>query len=141
MANYKKTVQNLGLEKELKKATYISTPMTPNFQFEKDQEIDMAEDKLAEGGHWFREVVGSLQYLAMTLRPDIAYAANYMSRFCLLSHPKSKDISLRILRYFYKRTMNKIMCMRFEPVLRQMKDSLIIYSGANHAGDLYMPSL
>ncbi|TID29307.1 hypothetical protein CANINC_002029 [Pichia inconspicua] len=139
MNNYiKKMIIKLGYEKEFKKSRKISTPMTPNFQFDKQTESSLIidGDQLAQEIHWFREVVGCLQYLATALRPDIAYAANYMARFCMYPHPKLKAELIRILRYTYQTRDYKIRYTRFTSDIEKLNESLITYSDADYAGDV-----
>lgn len=139
MSNYiKKMITKLGYEKEFKNSRKISTPLTPNFHFDKKTEskLVMTGVQLAQEIHWFREVVGCLQYLAISLRPDIAYAANYMARFCMYPHPKLKDELIRILRYTYHTREYKIRYTRFTSDIEQLNGRLITYSDADHAGDV-----
>ncbi len=78
----------------------------------------------------YREVIGSLLYLAMGTRPDIAYAVSVLSR--VLSRPTSSDWSMakRILRYL-KGTISIGLVYSAEC----SSDSLVAYSDADYAGD------
>ncbi|TID29491.1 hypothetical protein CANINC_001928, partial [Pichia inconspicua] len=139
MSNYiKKMVTKLGYEKEFKKSRKISTPMTPNFQFDKEKESDLVitGEQLAHEIHWFREVVGCLQYLANALRPDLSFAANFMARFCMYPHPKLKAELVRILRYTYHTREYKIRYTRFASDVERFQGSLITYSDSDYAGDV-----
>lgn len=57
----------------------------------------------------YREVLGSLQYLACKTRPDIAFAVNYASRY--VENPTNKNIKdvTQLLRYL-KGTVNTGIC-------------------------------
>ena len=130
-------VNNLGMKEEFDSQRSISTPMTPGFHFdlEKEEPMELSGKELADEIHFFREVVGALQYIALTVRPDITYAANYMARFCLCPHPKLKRELLRIVRYVYQTRRNMIRYTRYPSDLAQDMDRLITYSDADHAGD------
>lgn len=138
MSQYiKKMIIKLGLEKDFSKSRDLSTPMTPGFQFDLEAEtLELTPEELAKETHWMREVVGSLQYLANAQRPDLAFAANYMSRFCLFPHEKLKNELIRILRYTYKTRNLVIRYTAYESDLKQMKSRLLTYSDADHAGDI-----
>ncbi|GMM45878.1 hypothetical protein DAPK24_024530 [Pichia kluyveri] len=111
--------------------------MTPGFHFdlEKEEPMELSGKELADEIHFFREVVGALQYISLTVRPDITYAANYMARYCLCPHPKLKRELLRIVRYVYQTRSYMIRYTRYLSDLVQDTDRLITYSDADHAGD------
>ena len=132
-----KLVENLGMKEEFSSQRFISTPMTPGFHFdlEKEEPMELSGKELADEIHFFREVVGALQYISLTVRPDITYAANYMARYCLCPHPKLKRELLRIVRYVYQTRSYMIRYTRYLSDLVQDTDRLITYSDADHAGD------
>ena len=47
----------------------------------------------------YREVVGSLKFLATVSRPDIAYLVNFLSRFLNNYNKSHWDLAIRVLRY------------------------------------------
>ena len=130
-------VKNLDMKEEFDSQRHISTPMTPGFHFNLDEEepMELSGEELAKEIHFFREVVGALQYIALTVRPDITYAANYLSRYCLCPHPKLKRELLRVVRYLYQTRKYMIRYTRYQSDLSQDMDRLITYSDADHAGD------
>ena len=73
----------------------VSTPMEVGFQFDDANAVNVP----------YREIVGSLNYLAMITRPDICYATAYLGRF--LDKPTAAvwKAAKRILRYI-KNTKN-----------------------------------
>ena len=52
-------------------------PMDPNETFQKSTDLDEQVDQLL-----YQSVIGSLTYLSVTMRPDIAYSVNNMAKFC-----------------------------------------------------------
>jgi transposase InsO family protein len=95
-------------------ANPVSTPMDPNIKF--DQEV--REEEGSEGkedlkiGHGYAQLIGSLMYLALATRPDIAYAVNRLAQFT--SNPQAVHWTAvkRIFRY-----------------LKQTKNSKLTYGG------------
>lgn len=53
------------------------TPLEINFKIEKPTKVD--EEAMAK--YPYQRLIGALIYLAVTTRPDIAFAVNYMSQF------------------------------------------------------------
>ena len=111
------------------------TPMAAGFQFDPETEssIKLTGVQLAKDVTWCIEVVGALQYIAMTARQDISYAANYMARFVTYPHPKIKKELMRILRYTYI-TRGKMIRFSIMDQFESNLDRLITYSDADRAG-------
>ena len=133
----KDLIRNMGLEEEFKKTKPIKTPLEPGFQYdpEMDGTCTLSGNELAQRITWCREVVGALQYIAAALRPDIAYAANYMSRFVMNPHAKIIKQLKRILQYLYHTRERKIRYCKNESILESEEDRLVTYSDADYAGD------
>ena len=49
--------------------------------------------------HYYRAIVGSLQYLAITLGPDISYAVNVVSRHQVNPRQEEYKMANRDFRY------------------------------------------
>ena len=86
-------------------ANPVSTPMDPNVKLElesKDQSETEGDPKI---GHGYAQLIGSLMYLAIASRPDIAYSVNRLAQFT--SSPKAIHWTAvkRIFRYL-KQTKN-----------------------------------
>lgn len=47
----------------------------------------------------YRELIGSLIYLANATRPDLAFVANALSRFCANYEEAHWKLAKRVLRY------------------------------------------
>ena len=136
MSQYiKKLVEKLGMTKTFKSFRNISTPLTPNFQFDMEQEkqMHMNEEEMANEINYFRETIGAIQYIANTLRPDVTYAANYLSKFCLHPHPKIKSEIIRTIKYIYQTREYKIRYTNYDKDIS--KNVITGYSDADYASD------
>ncbi|XP_036341059.1 secreted RxLR effector protein 161-like [Rhagoletis pomonella] len=71
------------------------TPLETNFKIEKSTEFD--EEVMAR--YPYQRLIGALMYLAVTTRPDIAFAVNYMSQFNTNYNGQHWKAAKRILRY------------------------------------------
>ena len=77
----------------------------------------------------FQSVIGSILYLMLGTRPDIAYAVTKLSQFAANPTQEHLDKALYICRYL-RGTMNYTMV--FDGT---SKDGLIAYSDSDHAAD------
>ena len=65
-------------------ANPVSTPMDPNVKFEMNVKKDDDRSEAKEDpklGHSYAQLIGSLMYLALASRPNIAYAVNRLAQF------------------------------------------------------------
>lgn len=95
----KKCIENLLQKFQMEQAKPVSTPIESNLKVSKEMSPSTDEERLEMENRPYRELVGGLIYLANATRPDIAFAASTLSRFC--SDP-GKDhwiIAKRVLRY------------------------------------------
>lgn len=108
---------------EMSDCSSVVMPSDPN------QQIHKFEDS-QKSSYPYRELVGSLMYLAIATRPDIAHAVGIVSRY--LENPTlvHETAAKRILRYL-KGTIN-------HGIYFQKSDSKILmgFSDADYAGDL-----
>ena len=72
----------------------ISTPMVPHSPLAKGDVAVSPEDKA-----WYRSAVGSLMYLMVSTRPDLAYAVGAVSKYVEAPSPDHVAAVKRILRY------------------------------------------
>jgi len=73
---------------------------TPAIPLEPNCKIDKANKKEAnESKRPYQELIGSLMYLAVSTRPDIAHAVNFLSQFNTCHEEKHWSAAKRILRY------------------------------------------
>ena len=75
-------------------------------------------------------VVGSLMYLAVTTRPDIAYAAGVLARFNSNPGPAHWQAAKHVLRYLQGTTHHKLV---YQP--STSPEPFITYSDADHGGN------
>lgn len=50
-------------------------------------------------GKTYRRIVGKINYLASTTRPDLTYTVSYISQFCNCPHQEHMDVVMGVLRY------------------------------------------
>jgi len=81
----------------------------------------------------YREVVGSLTFLAMLSRPDISYAVNLVSRYCNKHANSHWQAVKRILRYLVSTVDYGIL---FERIKKQTDINLVNYSDTDFVGDV-----
>ena len=100
----------------------ISTPVESSCEQSEDESDFLTKEP-------YREAVGSLNYLAVCTRPDIAYAVSLVSQ--VLDKPTKKHWKMvkRIFRYL-KETKDMKLMYSSKPL-----DSLTGYSDADFAGD------
>lgn len=80
----------------------------------------------------YMSLVGSLLYLAMSTRPDIAYAASFLSRYMASPTENHFSAALQVLRYLKTtRTYGLVYGTDQSSTARQ----LVAYSDSNFAGD------
>lgn len=100
----------------------VDTPMTPAYP-------DLEGDEVLQGISGYREAVGSLIYLAVGTRPDLAFAVGFVSRYLDKPTDKIWQIVKRIFRYI-KRTIDFGIFFSFESDFE-----LFGYSDADYASD------
>ena len=69
----------------LENANPVSTPLDPNV---KDEVIETPNNQDEKVSHSYATLIGSLMYLALGTRPDIAYAVNRLAQFTQQPKPK-----------------------------------------------------
>lgn len=105
-------------------ANTVSTPADCNVKLVKDDHVSKSTDQVE-----YQSMVGSLLYIAMGTRPDIAQAVGAVSKFCSNPTEAHKTAVKRIFRYL-KKTMNL--------ALKYCKDEKPVtgFSDADWGGDL-----
>lgn len=104
-------------------ANPVSTPLESGLVY------DQCEDEY-EGCFPYREAVGSLMYLAIVSRPDLAFAMSLLSQ--VLDKPKAKHYSM--LKRIFKYIGGTLKCgILFKTDLD--KETLEAFSDADYAGD------
>lgn len=74
----------------------VGTPMEPNLTLLPAEEGYLASEKDRK---WYQSAVGSLMYLMLCTRPDIAYAISQLSRFAANPTEKHKTAVKHLFRY------------------------------------------
>lgn len=87
------------------------------------------EERLEVQKKPYRELVGGLIYLANATRPDIAFVANVLSRFCSVPGITHWQFARRVLRYL-KHTSH------YGITYTKNKDKLQAYTESDWAGDI-----
>ena len=105
-------------------ANTVSTPADCSVKLVKDDHVSKPTDQVE-----YQSMVGSLLYIAMGTRPDIAQAVGAVSKFCSNPSEAHKTAVKRIFRYL-KKTTNLALkyCKDEEPVTG--------FSDADWGGDL-----
>jgi hypothetical protein len=80
------------------------TPMTKDFMQTRlpmgsGKDGKQGSGKLLEKGHRYSELIGSLQYLASNVRPEISQAVNVLSRYRNAPTTSHWNAGMRVLRY------------------------------------------
>jgi len=109
-------------------AKEVVTPLDANIKISKDLCPQTDEERIEMKKKPYRELVGSLIYLANASRPDIAFAANALSRFCSNPGTAHWHLAKRILRYL-KHTSH------YSIVYEKNDDRLQAFTDSDWAGD------
>ncbi|GME86442.1 unnamed protein product [Ambrosiozyma monospora] len=117
-------------------ALNVDTPLSYEFSFDPHEEGNELEDEgdLSKRIKEYRERVGALQYLANSSRPDLSFASNYLSRFCLYPHRDLKRQLDRCIGYALK-TRNHSIKYSYKWNPDHEYNHLIGFSDASHGGD------
>lgn len=100
-----------------------STAVTPI-----ECKLNLEKSNVCEDNIPYQRLIGSLMYLAVLTRPDIAYSVSYLSQFNNSYTHVHFNYAKRILRYLYK---TKDYCLRYS----QETPDLIGYVDADWASD------
>lgn len=95
----KKYIEELLEKFNMKIAKTVSTPIDPNLKITKEMSPTTEDEREEMKNRPYRELIGGLIYLANATRPDIAFAASTLSRFCSDPGRDHWIIAKRILRY------------------------------------------
>jgi len=95
----KKYVQELLKKFSMDNAKTVSTPLEPNMKITKEMCPKTNAEYSQMKNRPYRELVGALNYLANATRPDIAFAASTLSRFCANPGKMHWILAKRVLRY------------------------------------------
>ena len=105
-------------------AASINTPAEPGCKIARHG-VPLSEERTGE----FRQVVGSLLWLATRTRPDIAFIVGFLTRFFSAPTREQWEVAMRVLRYL-KGTLTLGLLYKAQNGL-----NLIGYADADWAGD------
>lgn len=113
----------------LNDAKSTATPLDANMKISRDLGPHNDEERLEMEKKPYRELVGGLIYLANATRPDIAFAAHALSRFCSDPGVSHWTLAKRVLRYL-KYTSH------YGITYTKNKDKLQAFTDSDWAGDV-----
>src|ERR1700677_820177 len=122
-------ISNLIQEHGLSDSKPVSTPLNPGTCLSTSMCPQNNADALEMQQYPYISVVGSLMYLAVTTRPDIAYAAGVLARFNSNPGPAHWQAA-KLLRYLKGTTNQKLV---YQP--STLPEPFITYSDADHGGN------
>ena len=109
----------------------VKSPMDPNVKLSRSQCPQTEAEKAKMQSVRYREAVGSLMYLAIATRPDIAYAVGVLSRFSSNPGPEHWTAVTRVFRYL-KGTKDYKLTYAPDP---KSKSLFTTYCDADYGGD------
>ena len=123
-------ISNLVHEHGLGDSKPVSTPLNPGTRLSTSMcpQNDAEAQEMQQ--HPYISVVGSLMYLAVTTRPDIAYAAGVLARFNSNPGPAHWQAAKHVIRYLKGTMHHKLV---YQP--STLPEPFITYSDADHGGN------
>ena len=123
-------ITNLLQEHGLQDCKPVSTPLNPGCHLSTSMCPQSKAEALEMHQYPYISIVGSLMYLALTTRPDIAYTAGVLARFNSNPHLPHWQAAKYVLCYL-KGTVNHKLA--YSP--STSSEPLITYSDSNHGGN------
>jgi hypothetical protein len=123
-------ISDLLQEHALHDSKPVSTPLNPGSRLSTSMRPQNDSEALEMKQYPYISVVGSLMYLAITTRPDIAYAAGVLARFNSNPGPAHWQAAKHVLRYLKGTIDHKLV---YQP--STSPEPFITYSDADHGGN------
>jgi hypothetical protein len=123
-------ITNLLQEHGLSDSKPVSTPLNPGSHLSTSMCPQNDAEALEMCQYPYISVVGSLMYLAVTTRPDIAYAAGILARFNSNPGLAHWQAAKHVLRYLKGTTTHKLI---YQP--STSPEPFITYSDVDHGGN------
>ena len=123
-------ITNLLQEHGLQDSKPVSTPLNPGSRLSTSMSPQNASEAAEMWQYPYISLVGSLMYLAVTTRPDIAYAAGVLARFNSNPGLPHWQAAKHVLRYL-KGTID--LKLTYQP--SNSSQLFITYSDADHGGN------
>lgn len=101
----------------------IPTPIEPNMKISKEMEPSNNQERSEMQNRPYRELIGGLIYHANATRPDIAFTANTLSRFCSDPGKEHWNIAKRVHRYLKATLKYKIEYTKNDEKIKAFTDS------------------
>lgn len=118
-AYVKRVIERFGMTH----ANAVSTPMEAGVKLLREDEASSQEEKDEMKQVPYRELIGSLNYLANTTRPDLAFVTNVLSRFCANLGSIHWRAAKHVLRYLIGTSTFGITYIKSEKPLQAYVDS------------------
>lgn len=99
----------------------VKSPMEPALKLEKCNGNCSMEERV--DGTEFRSIIGKLNYVASTTRPDLTFSVSFLSQFNLCPHKEHMMAVKRVLRYLKGTTTFGIEYVADEPSLEAYADA------------------
>lgn len=123
--NQKSLIEKILKRFNMEHCKGISTPMEVNFQ------VDPSENVTSSTNFPYRELIGSLNYLAMISRPDICFPVSFLGRFLDKPTVAVWKAAKRVLQYV-KSTIDLSLTFK-----KSEDECLIAYSDADWGSDKF----
>ena len=123
-------ITNLILRHGLQDAKPVSTPLNPGSRLSTSMSPQNDAESSEMSQYPYISLVGSLMYLALTTRPDIAYAAGVLARFNSNPGLAHWQAAKHVLRYLQGTVDHKLV---YRP--SDAPEPFITYSDADHGGN------
>ena len=122
----------------LQDANPVSTPMDLNIKLDDPEEILEEQGNIQMVTHVYANLIGSLMYLAIATRPDIAYAINKLAQYTSAPKPKHWTAVKRVFRYLKGTKDHRL---TYGGSHNLLNDELNIYCDADWGSDLDRKSI
>ena len=110
-------------------AVGCQVPMDPKLKLTKQMAPKTEAEQIKAASFPYREIVGSLMYLMISTRPDIAFAVGKLARFMNCHGPSHHDAAKQVLRYLRATSTLGLTYSRSSP-------TLTAFSDADYASDI-----
>lgn len=125
----KKYIEDLIAKFNMEDAKTVSTPMETNTRITKESSPRSEDERAEMKNRPYRELVDGLIYLANATRPDIAFAASTLNRFCTDPGELHWALAKRVLRYLKGTSHYSIKYIKSQ-------NALTAYTDSDWAGDV-----
>jgi hypothetical protein len=111
----------------------VKIPADKSVDLSKSMAPDTEEMRSKMTQYPYRQLIGSLMYAAITIRPDIAYIVNQLAQFCEDPGEKHWQAAKKVLRYL---SATRRFGISFSGGDKESANTLIAFSDADYARDI-----